>query len=66
MDAAIKVARLCFRAAMMTAISFILRVMLASAIVGTLMAPSFYSMIQTLKEKLRGETTKPRPTDFAN
>jgi hydrophobe/amphiphile efflux-1 (HAE1) family protein len=89
-DAAIKAARLRFRAVMMTAISFVLGVlplvvatgagansrkslgiiilggMLASAIVGTLMAPSFYSLVQTLKEKLRGETTKPQPADFTN
>lgn len=89
-DAAIKAARLRFRAVMMTAISFILGVlplvvatgagansrkslgiiilggMLASAIIGTLMAPSFYSLVQTIKEKLRGEATKPQPADFTN
>jgi len=40
--------------------------MLASAIIETLMAPSFYSLVQILKEKLRGEATKPQPADFTN
>lgn len=80
-EAAVKAARLRFRAVMMTAISFILGVlplviatgagansrqslgiiilggMLASAIVGTLLAPCFYSLVQTIKEKLK--KTKP-------
>ena len=30
------------------------------------MAPSFYSLVQILKEKLRGETTKPQPVAFTN
>jgi len=79
-EAAMKAARLRFRAVMMTAISFILGVlplvvatgagansrqslgiiilggMLASAVVGTLLAPCFYSLVQTIKEKLRKKT----------
>ncbi|HCG71948.1 MAG TPA: hypothetical protein DE038_01445 [Nitrospina sp.] len=39
---------------------------IASEIIGTLMAPSFYSLVQILKEKLRGETTKPQPFAFTN
>jgi multidrug efflux pump subunit AcrB len=38
----------------------------ASAVIGTLIAPSFYSLVQILKEKLQGEATKSQPTDFTN
>jgi hypothetical protein len=34
--------------------------------IGTLMAPYFHSLFQTLKEMLRGENTKPHPTDSTN
>ena len=30
------------------------------------MATSFYSLVQILKEELRGETTKPQPFAFTN
>lgn len=88
-EAAIKSARLRFRAVMMTAISFILGVMplvvatgagansrqslgivilggmLASAVVGTLLTPSFYTLVQSIKEKLKGNSSesKPQPTE---
>jgi hypothetical protein len=40
--------------------------MLASAIVGTLLAPSFYSLVQTIKEKLKGEKIKTQPSEIPN
>lgn len=84
-EAAIKSARLRFRAVMMTAISFILGVMplviatgagansrqslgivilggmLASAVVGTLLTPSFYTLVQSIKEKLKGNSSESKP-----
>jgi len=36
--------------------------MLASAVVGTLMAPSFYSLVQSIKEKFQGES-KSQPAE---
>lgn len=84
-EAAIKSARLRFRAVMMTAISFILGVMplvvatgagansrqslgivilggmLASAVVGTLLTPSFYTLVQSIKEKIKGKNSEPKP-----
>jgi multidrug efflux pump len=75
LEAAIKAARLRFRAVMMTAISFILGVlplvlasgagavsrqslgiivfggMLVSAIVGTILVPPFYAIVQSIREK---------------
>ncbi len=90
-EAAIKSARLRFRAVMMTAISFILGVMplvvatgagansrqslgivilggmLASAVVGTLLTPSFYTLVQSIKEKLKSNSpeSKPKPVESA-
>ena len=81
-DAAIKAARLRFRAVMMTAISFILGVlplvvasgagavsrqslgtivfggMLVSAIVGTLLVPAFYVIIQSFQKEAKGNLKK--------
>ncbi|GJL79316.1 MAG: transporter [Nitrospinaceae bacterium] len=83
-DAAVKAARLRFRAVMMTAISFILGVlplvlasgagavsrqslgtivfggMLVSAIIGTLLVPAFYVIIQTTKENWKRSKTSPK------
>jgi len=83
LDAAIKAARLRFRAVMMTAISFILGVlplvlasgagavsrqslgiivfggMLVSAIVGTILVPPFYAIVQSIREKGKGPTSDP-------
>ena len=80
-EAAIKSARLRFRAVMMTAISFILGVlplviasgagaesrqslgtvvfggMLVSAIIGTILIPAFYVIIQSMKENMRRPKT---------
>jgi hydrophobe/amphiphile efflux-1 (HAE1) family protein len=81
LDAAIKAARLRFRAVMMTAISFILGVlplvlasgagavsrqslgiivfggMLASAIIGTILVPPFYAIVQSIREKGKGPSS---------
>jgi hydrophobe/amphiphile efflux-1 (HAE1) family protein len=35
--------------------------MVASAVIGTLLAPSFYSLVQTLQEKFKGKILKPQP-----
>jgi hydrophobe/amphiphile efflux-1 (HAE1) family protein len=81
LDAAIKAARLRFRAVMMTAISFILGVlplvlasgagavsrqslgiivfggMLVSAIIGTILVPPFYAIVQSIREKGKGPSS---------
>ena len=84
-DAAVKAARLRFRAVMMTALSFLLGIiplvvatgagagsrvalgtavfggMLAATVIGTLLIPVSYYVVQGLREKLKG-TPRPHPT----
>ena len=34
---------------------------LASAVVGTLLTPSFYTLVQSIKEKLKGNSSESKP-----
>jgi HAE1 family hydrophobic/amphiphilic exporter-1 len=86
-DAAVKAARLRFRAVMMTALSFLLGIiplvvatgagagsrvalgtavfggMLAATVIGTLLIPVSYYVVQGVREKLKGAPSDPQKTN---